>query len=163
MNPIPRQKLIQLVARFGRDICDDPRRCEALLRDFCGDQHQREVFVLVAVVKDRAASELAAAPSGFPKEVLLARLSNRLHANMGFSEDLARWSIESWALALGTIIDESQPSDSQSVCPLKLQKKGKASLERLAPETHGTESPPQTPAWQQKTYRFLGREYGKRA
>jgi len=103
MNPIARQKLVELVARFGSDICDDPRRCEALLRDLCGDQHQREVFVLVAAVKIRAASELASGASGVPVEVLIGRLSDRLHNTLGFREDLARWSIESWAFALGTL------------------------------------------------------------
>ena len=101
MNPIARQKVVALVARFGRDICDDPQRCEALLRDVCGDQHQREVFVLVAAVKIRATSELAADASGVPVEVLVAKLSARLHNNLGFTEDLARWSVETWAVALG--------------------------------------------------------------
>ena len=101
MNPIARQKVVALVARFGRDICDDPQRCEALLRDVCGDQHQREVFVLVAAVKIRATSELAADASGVPVEVLVAKLSARLHNNLGFTEALARWSVETWALALG--------------------------------------------------------------
>ena len=104
MNSIARQKLIELVERFGSDICDDPRRCEALLRDLCGDQHQREVFVLVAAVRNRAAAELAAGGGGVPKEVLLARLTARLHNNFGFTEDLARWSVESWALALAAKI-----------------------------------------------------------
>ena len=103
MNPIARQKLIELVERFGGGVCDDPRRCEALLRDLCGDQHQREVFVLVAAVRNREAAELAAVGGGVPKEVLLARLSARLHRNCGFTEDLARWSVESWALALDKI------------------------------------------------------------
>ena len=103
MSPIARQKVIELVERFGSDICDDPRRCEALLRDLCGDQHQREVFVLVAAVKNRTAAELAAGGGGVPKEVLLARLTARLHNHFGFTEDLARWSVESWAFALGTL------------------------------------------------------------
>ncbi len=109
MNPIARQKVIELVERFGSDICDDPRRCEALLRDLCGDQHQREVFVLVAAVRNRTAAELAAGGGGVPKEVLLARLSARLHTNLGFTEDLARWCVESWALALGKLTPITKP------------------------------------------------------
>jgi formylglycine-generating enzyme len=108
MNPVARQKLVQLVARFGKDLGEDSRRCEALLRDVCGNQHEREVFVLVAAVKIRATSELAADASGVPVEVLLAKLSARLHNNLGITEDLARWSVESWAVALGKLAGDSK-------------------------------------------------------
>ena len=124
MSLIAKQKLVELVARFGRDICDDPRRCEALLRDVCGDQHQREVFVLVAAVKNRAASELAADVSSVPAEVLLGRLSDRLHKSLGIREDLARWSVESWALALGVLTSptENPSSDQQPAFSPKQQR-----------------------------------------
>ena len=56
---------------------------------------------MVAAVRNRTAAELAAGGGGVPKEVLLARLSARLHTNLGFTEDLARWSVETWAVALG--------------------------------------------------------------
>ena len=115
MNPIARQKVVALVARFGRDICDDPQRCEALLRDVCGDQHQREVFVLVAAVKNRAASELAADTSSVPVEVLVAKFSARLHNNLGIMEDLARWSVESWAVALGKLAENPKTPARASI------------------------------------------------
>jgi formylglycine-generating enzyme required for sulfatase activity len=115
MNPIARQKVVALVARFGRDICDDPQRCEALLRDVCGDQHQREVFVLVAAVKNRAASELADGASSVPIEVLVAKLSARLYNSLGIREDLARWSIESWAVALGKLAENPKTPARASV------------------------------------------------
>jgi hypothetical protein len=41
--------------------------------------------------------------SGLPTEVLLGRLSDRLQANRGVSSDLARWGVESWAVALGVV------------------------------------------------------------
>jgi formylglycine-generating enzyme required for sulfatase activity len=117
MNPIARQKVVALVARFGRDICDDPQRCEALLRDVCGDQHQREVFVLVAAVKNRAASELADGASSVPIEVLVAKLSARLYNSLGIREDLARWSIESWAVALGKLAENPKTPARASIPP----------------------------------------------
>jgi hypothetical protein len=101
-----REKLIGLVARFGPDICSDPKRCEALLRDVCGNQFTRELNALLAAVKEHAASDLAAEDGSVPLEVLLARLSSRLHDNLGIIEELAQWSIASWALALGkTVFD----------------------------------------------------------
>ncbi len=57
MNDVPRQKLREIVSQ--RNILDDPRLCEALLRDLCGE-HKREIFVLVAALKERVAADLAA-------------------------------------------------------------------------------------------------------
>jgi tetratricopeptide (TPR) repeat protein len=69
----------------------------------CGDQFKREVFVLVSAVREQVPSELVSSSSGVPKEVVLARLSKRLHGNLGIAEELARWGVESWALALGIL------------------------------------------------------------
>ncbi len=48
MNEFPRQKLCELIAQYGHSLCDDPRRCEALLRDYCG-QNRKEIFVLTGL------------------------------------------------------------------------------------------------------------------
>jgi len=103
MNPVAQQKLVELIKRFGPDVAADSRRCEALLRDFCGDQHLREVHVLVCAVRDGVASELLSYSGGTPKTVLLTRLATRLHDNYGIAEPLSHWAVESWALALGLV------------------------------------------------------------
>ena len=54
MNNQPRQKLRELIIEYGRLLCDDPRRCEALLKDYCG-QHKREIFVLISALKNHVA------------------------------------------------------------------------------------------------------------
>jgi len=100
MDDAPRQKLAELTRRFGREIAGDARRCEALLRDAC-PQHKQEVFVLVGAAKESVGTELLGSSDGTPKEALLSRLTKRLHDNLGLRENLARWAVESWALALG--------------------------------------------------------------
>lgn len=35
MHDAPRQKLRELV-EYGRLLCDDPRLCETLFKDYCG-------------------------------------------------------------------------------------------------------------------------------
>ena len=95
-------KLAELVARYGRDLGDDPRRCEALLRDVCGQQYKREIFVLVSAARERVPAQLQQSSSGIPAEVVLTRLIQHLHDNLGLSEDLARWAVECWAFALQT-------------------------------------------------------------
>ncbi len=100
MDDLPRQKLAELVRRYGPEIAGDARRCEALLRDAC-PQHKREIVVLVSAAKESVGIELLNNSSGVPKEVLLSRLAKRLHDNLGMAEDFAQWAVESWALALG--------------------------------------------------------------
>ena len=100
MNDLPRQKLRELIVQYGRSLCDDPRRCEALLKDYCG-QYKREIFVLVNALKNRVAEELINASAGVPPALLLGRLIQRLEDELGLAENAARWAVESWALALG--------------------------------------------------------------
>ena len=95
-----RAKLVDLVARFGSELASDSTRCRALLSDVCGANYRREVNVLVAAVTERSACELAINNSLLPREVFFSRLAARLHDNLGITEDLAHWSIESWAIAL---------------------------------------------------------------
>ncbi len=101
MNDLPRQKLREMVSQ--RNVLDDPRLCEALLRDLCGE-HKREIFVLVAALKERVAADLLASPNGVPHEVLLSRLTRRLQDNLGLTEESAQWAVDSWALALSTFV-----------------------------------------------------------
>ena len=100
MQDTVRIKLAELVGRFGLDLCNDARRCEALLRDVCGG-HKREINALVSAAREGVGSELRQSSVGVPKELIVARLTKRLHENLGLAEDLARWAVESWAVALG--------------------------------------------------------------
>jgi hypothetical protein len=100
---VPRVKLSELVGRFGTGLSRDARQCKALLADVCANQFRGECAVLVAAVEEGVAGELLSNSSGLPTEVLLGRLSDRLHANRGVSADLARWGLESWAVALGVV------------------------------------------------------------
>jgi hypothetical protein len=100
MSPEPRERLRDIVARFGTSIADDPRRCEGVLRDLCGD-HRREINLLVAALKERVPCELLTTSVAVPREVLMARLTRRMQDNHGTSQEFAYWAVESWALALG--------------------------------------------------------------
>lgn len=102
MDDVARQALCQLVAKYGRDLADDVKRCEGLIRDFCSD-NRRDANVLILALKERVPADLLASSEGVPKSALLARLARRLHENLGLDEGFARWAVESWAFALGAI------------------------------------------------------------
>jgi hypothetical protein len=104
MDDQARQSIREVVLKYGRSVCDEPQRCEALLRDLCPG-HGREIHVLVHALRERVAAELLTASAGMPREMLLGRLSKRLEDGIALSPDAARWGVESWALALGVITE----------------------------------------------------------
>lgn len=113
MNDLPRQKLIEIVRRHGKSIVGDARRAEGLFRDnFAG--FRREISVLTMAVEEGVAQDLAALAPNSPRQVLLARLKQRLIDNLALSDEAARWSVESWALALGVIsVDDLNAAQEQ--------------------------------------------------
>jgi hypothetical protein len=110
MNEEPRRTLGELIAnpQYGRSLCDNPQRCEGLLRDFCGE-YRKEIAALVGAVKEGVPKELLSSQHSVPSEVALARLTKRLQDDLALAEDAARWSVESWALALGVISSPTLP------------------------------------------------------
>ena len=102
MNDLPRHVLTRIILEHGRGICDAPKRVEALLRDLCG-AHRREINIIIGALEERVAADLLAASGTTPRDVLLARLAARLRDNLAYTPEAARWGVETWAVALGTM------------------------------------------------------------
>ncbi|MGC9522434.1 MAG: DUF1036 domain-containing protein, partial [Anaerolineae bacterium] len=77
MDDAPRQALKRILDTYGRDVCDDPRRCEALLRDFAG-AYGREIFVLTSALEHGVADDLRVLTGQLPFSVVLPRLTAEL-------------------------------------------------------------------------------------
>jgi sulfatase modifying factor 1 len=103
MNDTPRQILCEIITRYGMEVCDDPFRCEGLLKDHCRGEHRRERNVLVLALTENVPAELLSASLHIPVEMVLARLAHRLVEDHALSASAARWAVESWAQALGKI------------------------------------------------------------
>ena len=112
MNDLPRYKLREIISRYGRSLCDDPLRCEGLLKDFCG-QNRLEIFALTQALRDGIPNQLLTSSAQLPFDVLVSRFSKQLQDRCGMNSSLARWAVESWALALG-LISEDQLNSSHS-------------------------------------------------
>ena len=125
MQEIVCNKLAELVRRFGPDLCDNPKRCKALLRNVCGER-KREIMALVTAAQEGVGGELRQSSAGVPKELIVARLAKRLCDNVGLAEDLACWAVESWAVALGQlapfsiVVDPPVVPTSHTPTPLKI-------------------------------------------
>jgi hypothetical protein len=103
-DDVPRRTLAELIARYGLGLCDEPRRCEGLLRDFCG-AYRREIHLLVSALKEHIAADLLA-PDPLPRPMKVLRLAGRLQNTLGVTEAAAVWAVNSWALVLGVLAPE---------------------------------------------------------
>lgn len=102
MNNIPRQMLCDLIEKEGIELCNNQKRCKALLSDLCGE-YRKEISALVGALKERVVDELQKLPQNVPFEVSLGQLAKRMQDNLAIAEEAAIWAVESWALALGVI------------------------------------------------------------
>lgn len=112
MNNLPRQKLCEILKIYGQDACNDYKRIRGLLNDFCNGNHPEINFLLTAL-EEQVYTELVASSKTIPYEMLAARLIKRLCINRGMTEEIARWAVDSWALALGMISNETAYIEQQ--------------------------------------------------
>ena len=99
VNDAVATQLRQIVARYGLEVCEDPRRVEALLRDLSGE-HRREIAVLAGAAREGVPAELLAAKDTAPAPVLAERLARMLQDNLGLADEAAQWAVATWASAL---------------------------------------------------------------
>lgn len=95
MTTGPVDALCRISETYGRGICREPQRLEAMLRDIC-PTHKREIFLLISALKEQVVSDLMDSHEGVPEEMVVARSCQRLSGNLGLTEDSARWAVESW-------------------------------------------------------------------
>ncbi|MGA2161324.1 MAG: HEAT repeat domain-containing protein [Methanoregula sp.] len=108
MNDSARTMLARLISRYGASVARDPNRCEGLLRDTC-PQCSREIFVLTHAVRQHVTDDLLVPRHTLPLSLTEGFLAKRLEDELGFSGDVARWAVISWAEALG-IADPAPPA-----------------------------------------------------
>ena len=98
-----RRALVELV-RTQRTVVDDDDRLDGYLRDICPYQ-PAEVSVVVVAARSGVAHDLSRATEGHSLETVAGRLASRLNAESGIDQTLARWAVDTWAVALGKLAD----------------------------------------------------------
>lgn len=114
MNNLPRQKLQEIIKRYGQVIIDDPRRCRALLFDLCGG-YKREIFVLTTALEERVPQDLLATSQSIPVTVLAAQLTKRLMENRALAKEASEWAVEAWGYALGIPVPAPKTTAQQTL------------------------------------------------
>jgi hypothetical protein len=128
---------------------DDARLLEALLRDFCGE-YKREIAVLTSAQRALIPSALRIS-HGVPQALLFTRLTQQLRSQQGLEELVARWAVESWAVALGI----ATPADCTTPEALSLPQTGKASP--LRPKAGSPAAAKQYEIWKRDLFDFSRR------
>ena len=137
----PREELARIIARYGREIVADPRRCEGLLRDTCSSC-DREIFLLASVHKKHIPGELLAQSASVPREILVRRLAGKVVQELGFAEEYALWAVVSWAIALSVM----KPEDAKSLERNVKRRRGSGGAPPAAAGAYPPESLIVTPA-----------------
>ena len=104
MHDFPRQKLCELIDHHGTILCEDAERCEFFLRNACGSEYKREIFVLVNAIREDVAKELLNPPHGLPIETVFVYLVQRLYDNLWLDKTAAEWAVQSWGIAVGLTV-----------------------------------------------------------
>lgn len=134
MNDIVRLKLIEIVTQYGQIVIENPSLVKGLLRDFCGD-HKREINGLMDALHEGVPLELRAAGHGTPPALLLARLTRRLIDDRSMVEEMARWAVESWAMALGVLPQDRVQTTNpvRGSVPVRSPQPGPAFIQQMLP------------------------------
>lgn len=115
---VPREKLTELLAKYGDALWQDRDRCEGLLRDHCG-AYRREISALTAALHERVPQELKSSwQTAMTPEAMRARLIQRLEDNCGLAPQVAAWATDTWAYALKVPLGRiSDRVDSEAIAP----------------------------------------------
>jgi hypothetical protein len=99
MHDEVREELKRIVSIHGRCICHDPEEFKSVIEKAC-PTCKREVELLIKALEDRVPGRLLALPNGMPWESVTAPLIPKLMNDLNITEDEARWTVDSWGLAL---------------------------------------------------------------
>src|SRR5262245_6913331 len=111
MDNLIRKKLQELIAHRGQELCLEPDRCKAAVKELCA-RHPVEQFVLVSMVELGMLPRIVEMTGDWAD--VAPELAERLASERSLNRDAARWGVETWGVALGKV-DESALRSLQSV------------------------------------------------
>ncbi len=134
MNDRAGETLRTILATHGDAVCDDPRKLRAMLSDLCPGL-RLETNLLSVAVEQGVVADLLNSSANLPWAAISGRLVRRLVDNLGLAEDAARWTVETWAGALGRINPSSAVPPSPPVTARSAKRQQEAPRPRDLEET----------------------------
>lgn len=105
MNDQARKILFEIIQKKGQTFFKNEKEFRALFEDLCHGEYKKERRCIIDSILEGVPDTLLKKFHEIPPELLFAQLTDRL-INFGFDPKLARWTVESWALAFGLIDDK---------------------------------------------------------
>jgi ABC-type phosphate/phosphonate transport system substrate-binding protein len=105
-----RDILRSLVAELGSDVNEHTQKWRGYLTDRMA-AYRLERQALITALNEHVPEELMSSQSAVQPQAQVERLTQRMVESLGLQPEVARWAVESWALALGVM----QPQDLKSM------------------------------------------------
>jgi len=102
MTDVVLEKLCAIIARYGRSICEDPKRLRSMLSDYCPDL-KVECHLIIVAMEHRIVSEILNSSKALPWGVISGRLVHRMVDELAITESAAQWTVGVWGVALGRV------------------------------------------------------------
>ncbi|MBN8564825.1 MAG: PhnD/SsuA/transferrin family substrate-binding protein [Leptolyngbya sp. UWPOB_LEPTO1] len=116
MDNASRKILRELVEELGSNIPENLQKWRGYLNDRLA-YYKLERQALTTALNDSIPEELLSSQVSVSPQVQIERLALRLVEHHGLQPEVARWAVESWALALG--ISDSKKLESDTLKPKK--------------------------------------------
>jgi WD40 repeat protein len=113
-------KLGEILIRHGQPAFTDPKLCQNLLKDYCGD-YKEEISLLVSGVSERVPADLIVSQGGIQREFLRSLLVKRLRKNCLLSVSDATWVVESWSLAVRAFSRAQSVAEEDASTPVTVK------------------------------------------
>ncbi len=135
-----------LINQYGFELCEDPKRCRALLLDYCG-QCKREINALDMALQKGVPAALQSSPKS-TLSLTRDRLAKKMFNELGLVEDISHWAVQTWSYALGLSDEEPKPLkleekiDNSSLSEPRVEKQEKSKAKQ---KYERKEQPPDEP------------------
>jgi len=106
MSDIPRQILCTLIREQGVQVIQNASKFQNLLIDYTKGEFKKERKCLNDSLAEGIPDTLLTKKDQLSYHQLSQQLSQKLIDNLGVTPELAKWTVDSWALALGVIQDQ---------------------------------------------------------
>jgi hypothetical protein len=99
MNDLARKRLCDLLTTYGPAICNTPRSCEMFIRQSCSDCPD-ELQLFTKALHGGTVKQLLHLQAGQDWDKVSEPLVAQFVESAGVTPEVARWTVDSWALAL---------------------------------------------------------------
>jgi hypothetical protein len=98
-----RENLIRIISQNDQNILEDSKKIKNLLLDLNRGEEKKEVTIICNSLEARIPFDLIKNKNNLPYKVSAERCVQHLQNISGITEELAMWTVDSWAIALKII------------------------------------------------------------